>query len=154
MKRSADDPLNHFDIPNNTPCIRAVNHRPRNPPLGCKWELRKKVLRTKHHTNRFAVFFASLLLCVSHPHPSHGHRGPCYGDMPRKGLAPFPSKVTICCSKTTSPRTNPYLDLTVLGLRRAAFNNCTNCTQYRYETRSLSLRLLTLKKATITLCLA
>ena len=52
-------------------------------PLGCEWELRKKVLRTKHHTNRFAVFFASLRLCVSHPHPSHGHRGPCYGAMLR-----------------------------------------------------------------------
>ena len=84
-------------------------------PLGCEWELRKKVLRTKHHTNRCAVFFASLRLCLSHPHPSHGHRVPCYGDMPRKGLAPLPSKVTICCSKTTSPRTNPYLDLTVLA---------------------------------------
>jgi hypothetical protein len=97
-------------------------------PLGCEWELRKKVLRTKHHTNRFAVFFASLRLCVSHPHPSHGHRGPCYGAMlrghatgpcygamlrghatgpcygamPRKGLAPLLSKGTICCSKIKS----------------------------------------------------
>ena len=87
-------------------------------PLGCEWELRKKVLRTKHHTIRFTVFFASLLLFVSHPHPSHGHRGPCYGDMPRKALGSLLLKVTICCSKTTSPRTNPYLDLTALGDRR------------------------------------
>jgi hypothetical protein len=33
---------------------------------------------------------------------------------------PLPSTVTICCSKTTSPRTNPYLDLTALGFRKAA----------------------------------
>ena len=85
-------------------------------PLGCEWELRKKVLRTKHHTIRFAVFFASLLLCVSHLHPSHGHRGPCYGDMPGKGLAPLLSKGTICCSKIKSSAYQSISRLDGIGL--------------------------------------
>ena len=46
----------------------------------------KKLLRSKHDISWFAVFFASLLLCVSHTHPSHGLRGPCYGVVLRRCL--------------------------------------------------------------------
>ena len=46
----------------------------------------KMLLRSKHDTSWFAVFFASLRLCVSHTHPSHGLRGPCYGVVLRKCL--------------------------------------------------------------------
>ena len=38
----------------------------------------------------------------------------------RKGLGSLLLKVTICCSRTTSERTKPYLDLTVLGFGREA----------------------------------
>ncbi len=92
--RSARDSTTHVELKRLTNRkLRVFAHLiPRSLlfPLGCEWELRKKVLRTKHHTNRFAVFFASLLLCVSHPHPSHGLRGPCYGGMLRKALGSPP----------------------------------------------------------------
>ena len=51
--------------------------------------MRVELKRSTDH-NRVLVFFASLFLCVSHSHPSHGLRGPCYGDMLRKALGSPP----------------------------------------------------------------
>ena len=53
-------------------------------PLLVPWEEKRcceqSGFRSAHKPKKALVFFASLLLCVSHSHPSHGLRGPCYGD--------------------------------------------------------------------------
>ena len=48
-------------------------------PPGGEGELRIVGVALQALHKRDLVLFASLQLCVSHAHPSHGLRGPCYG---------------------------------------------------------------------------